>query len=162
MLIAIPQYKGTVSGAYELSLEISLHRVQFASGTHEDEGIFPFPGVQAAVAWLQEKDVRAVLVGTMDPDNADVLADLGINVFTGADDMTPAENVGRFVALMRDAIARQHAHQNGGGCCGGGGCGEHGEAEGSEEGHECCGGGGEDCCGGAGHDDPNHECRCAE
>jgi len=159
MLIAIPQYKGTVSGAYELSREISLHRLQFASGSYEDEGVFPFPGVEAAVAWLQEREVRAVLVGTMDPDNAEVLANQGINVFTSADDMSPADNVQRFLALMRNAIARQRGE--GGGCCGGGGCHDHGETEASE-GHECCGGGGDDCCGGTGHDDPDHVCRCSE
>jgi len=161
MRIAIPQYEGTVSGAYELSKKVSIHLLDFQESKSHDEGLYDFPGVANAVEWLTEREVNAILVGTIDPDNADLLADARISVFTGADDLDPTENVARFLTLMGEAIARRAQA----GCCGGG-C--HGEAEGSEEG--CCSEGegcdcqeGEadhECCGGAGHEDPDHVCKC--
>lgn len=166
MRIAIPQHQGTVAGAYELSRSISLHTLDFGAMQSQDEGLLEFPGAEASFGWLAEKDVDAVLVGTIDPDNAQALADRGIHVFTGADDLPPAENVERFLKLMREALTRGrqggccgghgHDHGEGGGCCGGGHHHEHG----AKEEHECCGGGGEDCCQGEGHSDPEHECRC--
>lgn len=186
MRIAIPQYEGTVSQAYELSRQISVHKLDFQAGTSTDEGMHDF-SLASSFGWLADRQVQAILVGTIDPDNAELLSQAGIHVFTGADDLSPAENVERFVALMREAIARRPR----GGCCGGQGahdeassgehgcCGGHAEADDHEccggsggEGccggghdhedaeHGCCGGHGDDCCGGTGHDDPDHVCRC--
>ncbi len=184
MRIAIPQYEGTVSQAYELSRQISVHKLDFKAGTSADEGLHDF-SLASSFGWLADRQVQAILVGTIDPDNAEILSQAGIHVFTGADDLAPAENVERFVALMREAIARRPQ----GGCCGGHGgqsedssdkehgcCGGHGEADdheccGGSGGEGCCGGGhdhegsqghGDDheCCGGTGHDDPDHVCRC--
>lgn len=160
MLIAIPQYQGTVSGAYELSRQISLHRLDFEKGTFQDEGLHDFPGVAASFAWIAARGVNALLVGTIDPDNADILADAGTSVFTGADDITPAENVERFLVLMGEALARR-AKAAKGGCCGGECASESGE---HAEGDGCCHGAEDapdhDCCHGAGHDDPDHVCGC--
>ncbi|HNY30952.1 MAG TPA: hypothetical protein PKO15_08690 [Fibrobacteria bacterium] len=166
MRIAIPQHQGAVAGAYELSKSISLHLLDFAGMQSQDEGLLEFPGTDASFGWLAERDVDAVLVGTIEPDNAQSLADRGIHVFTGADDLSPTENVDRFLKLMREALTRSH---QGGGCCGGHGHQHGGESEGGccgghghhhEDDHECCGGGGEDCCQGEGHADPEHVCRC--
>lgn len=162
MLIAIPQYEGTVSGAYELSRKISLHRMDFKNNSTSDEGLYDFPGVKESFAWLAARGVNAILVGTIDPDNADLLADAGTSVFTGADDLDPAENVQRFLLLMGEAIARKA--KAAGGCCGGGSCSEEGEAHEHAKEGGCCGGAEDapdhDCCHGAGHDDPNHVCGC--
>lgn len=187
MRIAIPQFQGTVAGAYELSKSVSLHLLDFGNMNSQDEGLLEFPGAEASFGWLAERDVDAVLVGTIDPDNAQYLADRGIHVFTGADDISPSENVERFLKLMREALTRGnqgggccgghggHGHDHGekseGGCCGGGGhshaekeesgcCGGGGHSHAAKDEHECCGGGGEDCCQGEGHADPEHECRC--
>jgi len=164
MRIAIPQYEGTVSQAYELSRQISVHKLDFRTGTSTDEGLHDF-SLASSFGWLADRDVQAILVGTIDPDNAEILSQAGVHVFTGADDLAPAENVERFIALMREAIARRPA----GGCCGGhGGCHddapsdqEHGCCGGhGNDDHECCGGvGGEDCCGG-GHDHDGAEGGC--
>ena len=163
MLIAIPQFQGTVSGAYELSRQISLHRMDFQNKTTHDEGLFDFPGVKDSFAWLSARGVNAILVGTIDPDNADLLADAGTSVFTGADDLDPEENVQRFLVLMGEALARR-AKATSGGCCGGGSCAEEGPAHEHASEGGCCGGAEDapdhDCCHGAGHDDPDHVCGC--
>lgn len=165
MRIAIPQYKGTVSGAYELSQSVSLHDLDFQKLSATDAEVLVFPKVPESFGLLVEKNVQAVLVGTIDPDNAELLAEKGIHVFTGAGDLSPAETVVHFMNLMNEAL-RRRAHA-GGGCCGGhgeagGGCG--GGEEGGDE-HECCGGkgheDGSECCGGKGHGKPDgdpHEC----
>jgi hypothetical protein len=164
MLIAIARYQDTVSGAWELSQSISLHRLDFQAGVVTEEARHPFPGVPAAPQWLKEQGASAMLVGTIDPDNADVIADQSIHVFTGADGASPEEIAHHFLKLMRGAMNRGP----GGGCCGGHGgeedaagcCGGHEHEHGEEEGGCCGGGGGENCCGGTGHDDPDHECQC--
>lgn len=168
MRIAIPQHQGTVAGAYELSKSISLHLLDFGAMKSQDEGLLEFPGADASFGWLAERDVDAVLVGTIDPDNAQSLADRGIHVFTGADDISPTENVERFLKLMREALTRGN---QGGGCCGG--HGGHGHDHGAKEEGGCCGGGGHShghaekeeggCCGGGGHahhhgEKAEHEC----
>lgn len=154
MKIAIPQYEGTVSQAYELSQNVSLHQLDFQESRSADQGLYAFPGAEASIEWMSEQGVQAILVGTIDPENAEQLADAGIHVFTGADDLSPADNVDRFITLMREALSRKPA----GGCCGG-----HGACD-EEEGSGCCGGSDasddHECCGGAGHDDPDHVCKC--
>lgn len=155
MRIAIPQHQGLVSGAYELSQSVSLHDLDFQNLSVSEGGIHDFPGVQGSFEWMGGNGVQAVLVGTIDPDNAEILSERGIHVFTGAGEMEPAETVEHFMRLMLSAMQRQA----GGGCCGGhGGCGSH-EDEGD---HECCGGAGHEdgseCCGGKGHGGDEHEC----
>lgn len=166
MRIAIPQYKGTVSGAYELSQSVSLHDLDFQKLSASDAETLVFPKVPESIGLLVEKNVQAILVGTIDPDNAELLAEKGIHVFTGAGDLSPAETVVHFMNLMKEALERR-AQASGGGCCGG-----HGESEGgccggenAEDDHECCGGKGHDdgseCCGGKGHgkaEGEAHEC----
>ena len=155
MRIAIPQHQDVVSGAYELSQKISIHTLDFQQMSVEEGGLHDFPAVAESFEWLLAKGVQAVLVGTIDPDNAERLAEKGIHVFTGAGEMSPAETVGHFMSLMRAAVERQ---AQGGGCCGG-----HGESGG------CCGGeedeaecaNGDECCGGKGHGEAEgeaHEC----
>ena len=167
MRIAIPQYQGTVSGAYELSQAISVHDLDFQKLSITDAEMLVFPKVQASFELLVEKKVQAILVGTIDPDNADILSEKGIHVFTGAGDLSPAETVVHFMNLMSEAMQRRaQAHTQGGGCCGGGEsdggcCG----GEKAEDDHECCGGKGHEdggeCCGGKGHGEAegeSHEC----
>jgi predicted Fe-Mo cluster-binding NifX family protein len=158
MRIAISQLGGKVSEAFELCTDISLHVLDFENNTSTDESVQPFVGQDSSVEWLASRDVQVLLTGSIDPDHAMLLGQAGVQVFTGADDLDPADNVKRFLHLVREAMEnRSH-----GGCgCGSGGCHEPAEAE-----HECCGGGcheeGDDheCCGGEGHDDPNHVCKC--
>jgi predicted Fe-Mo cluster-binding NifX family protein len=149
MRIAIALYKGSVSGAYELSQTVSLHLLEFETGTAADEGTHPFPAVSESVQWFLDRDVQAVVVGTIDPDNADKLADRGIHVFTGAGELTVEETIEQMM-LALTAVLRGHQH---GGC----GC-AHGESDGDD----CCGGkdkGDDDeCCGGKGHDDGSECC----
>ncbi len=163
MRIAIPLYKGSVSGVYELSQTISLHLLEFASGNAVDEGSHPFPPVPDSVKWFLDHDVQAVVVGTIDPDNADKLADQGIHVFTGAGELTVAETIEQMLLALSAAM---RGHQHGGcGCshgnekaedCGGGK--EH------DDDHECCGGAGHadgsECCGGKGHGNAEKEGCC--
>lgn len=158
MRIAISQLDGNVSEAYETSGGISLHLLDIENGTSQDEGIHAFPGFTPSVTWLAERDVQVLLTGSMDHDNAMVLMQAGVQVFTGADDLSPSDNVQRFLALVQEAMQRR-SH----GC----GCGGHCHEEtAEEESHECCGGHCHDeaddheCCGGAGHDDPDHVCKC--
>jgi len=159
MRIAISLFDGNVSEVYELSHQISLYALDFENGTIADEGTHAFPGLESSLEWFAEREVEALLTGSIDPDNAMQLGQGGTQVFTGADDISPADNAKRFLALVQEAI--QHGH---GGC----GCGGHCHDDADEEAHECggegcCNGEGEDdheCCGGAGHDDPNHVCRC--
>lgn len=106
MIIAIPQYKGTVSGAYELSQTVSVHRLDVVQGCSLEDTVHPFPAVRSACDWFCSQDVKAVLVGTIDPDNAEELAGRGINVFMGADDLAPAENVTRFLRYLDKAWRR--------------------------------------------------------
>lgn len=162
MRIAIAGYKDIVSGAWQLSQTLEVYMLDVAQGAVIPEGSHPFPGIQDAGPWLQERKVQAILVGTIDPDHADPIADKGIHVFTGAEEIAPEAIAGHFLAMLQGALLRGRGQ---GGCCGSHGgheeegcCGGHGH-EGADEGG-CCGGGGEDCCGGAGHDDPDHECRC--
>lgn len=165
MRIAIPQYKGTVSGAYELSQSISVHDLDFQKLSIADAEMLVFPKVAESFDLLVGKNVQAILVGTIDPDNAEILSERGIHVFTGAGDLTPAETVVHFMKLMSEALQRraQAQAEQGGGCCGGhGGCGQEEE---SGEDHECCGGKGHEdggeCCGGKGHgkaEGEPHEC----
>gem|GEM_PF-1295140 len=166
MRVAIPQYQGVVSGAYELSQTVSLHDLDFQNLSAADAGTHPFPKVSESVGWFSNNQVHAILIGTIDPDNAEALSEQGIHVFTGAGDMSPTETVNHFLHLMRASMDR-HAKGHGGGCCGG-----HGESEGgccggdeSADDHECCGGKGHDdgseCCGGKGHgkaEGEAHEC----
>ena len=159
MRIAIPQYEGAVSGAYELSQVVSMHLLDFGTLTAKDEGVHPFPAVAESYDWLEDQEVQAIVLGTIDPDNAEKLAERGIHVFTGAGDLTPAETVEQFLSAMAAALKRQSE----GGCCGGHGhdddsegcCGGKGHAQAEGEEHECCGGKGHDdgseCCGGKGH-----------
>ena len=146
MRIAIALYKGSVSGAYELSQTVSLHLLDFEAGSAGPEGVHPFPAVSDSVQWFLDRDVQAVVVGTIDPDNADLLADRGIHVFTGAGELTVDETIEQML-LALSAVLGGHEH---GGC----GCG-HGEASAEKDDHECCGGKGHDdgseCCGGKGH-----------
>lgn len=155
MRIAIPQYQDTVSGAYELSQTVSLHDIDFRNQSIAAGGTLVFPKVEDSFGWLVENHVQAVLVGTIDPDNADLLAEKGIHVFTGADDLTPSETAGHFMKLMGEALKRRQS-ASGGGCCGG-----HGES--AQDGHECCKGTGHDdgseCCGGKGHGEAEGEAR---
>ncbi len=159
MRIAIPQYKGTVSGAYELSQSVSLHDLDFQDMSSQDVEMLVFPSVADSFDLLVSKEVDAVLVGAIDDDNAEAFSEKGIHVFTGAGEMSPSETVEQFMKLMIDALQRRG---HGGGCCGGhGGCG----GESDEDDHECCGGKGHDdgseCCGGKGHDaseGDSHEC----
>lgn len=184
MRIAIPQHQGSVAGAYELSKSVSIHLLDFANMKSQDEGLLEFPGAEASFGWLAERDVDAVLVGTIDPDNAQSLADRRIHVFTGADDLSPTENVERFLKLMREALTRGqhgggccggHGHSHGGesegGCCGGGHhhheekdeggcCGGHGHHHAHEDDHECCGGTGVNCCQNEAEAEPAHQCGC--
>lgn len=160
MRIAIAGYQDTVSGAWQLSQTLKVYTIDVAQGAVIVEGSHPFPGVETAGAWLTEREVKAVLVGTIDPDHADPIADGGIHVFTGADGASPDEIANHFLGLMRGAVQRGR-----GGCCGShqghdeeGCCGGHDHE--ASDGGGCCGGGGENCCGGAGHDDPDHECQC--
>lgn len=166
MRVGIPQYQGVVSGAYELSQTVSLHDLDFQNLSISDAGSHAFPKVADSFEWFGTNGVQAILVGTIDPDNADILSEKGIHVFTGAGDMPPTETVNHFLHLMRSALDR-HAKGHGGGCCGG-----HGESQGgccggesAEDDHECCGGKGHDdgseCCGGKGHgkaEGEAHEC----
>ena len=166
MRIAIPQHQGLVSGAYELSKSISLHDLDFQNMSVAEGGLHDFPEVSNSFDWMDKNGVQAVVVGTIDPDNADVLADRGIHVFTGAGELEPSETVQQFMQLMLSAMQRH----SGGGCCGGhGGQGEGGCCGGHDHGeaddHECCGGKGHDdgseCCGGKGHGEAEgeaHEC----
>ena len=154
MRIAIALYKGSVSGAYELSQTVSLQLLEFETGSATDEGTHPFPSVPDSVQWFLDHEVQAVVVGTIDPDNADRLADQGIHVFTGAGELTVAETIEQML-LALSAVLRGHQH---GGC----GCAhdqeeDEGRCGGKDSGddHECCGGKGHDdgseCCGGKGH-----------
>lgn len=162
MRIAIPQSQGAVAEAYAASGSISLHKLDFNAMESRDEGLLEFASGESSVGWLAERDVDAVLVGSIEPEIAQSLADRGIHVFTGADDLSPSENVSRFLKLMREALERSQ----GGGCCGGGGHGHHHGHEG--HGGGCCGGGGHGhhhhdqdeggCCGGHGHQKEDHEC----
>jgi len=160
MRIAIAGYEDTVSGAWQLSQTLCLYRLDFQGGEVLEEGVHPFPGIDAAATWLKEQEVKAVLVGTIDPDHADPIADGGVHVFTGADGAAPTEIAHHFLQVMRSALVRGQ----GGGCCGGHGAEESGCCGGHDHGQEesgCCGGGGgENCCGGTGHDDPDHQCQC--
>lgn len=155
MRIAISQFDGSVSEVFEQSLQISLHLLDLENQTSTDEGTHPFPGLESSLEWFASRDVQVLLTGSIDPDNAMRLGqEAGVQVFTGADDLSPADNVKRFLALVMEAMNRGH-----GGCC----CGGHDHDEDDE--HECCGGGGchdddHECCGGSGHDDPDHVCRC--
>jgi predicted Fe-Mo cluster-binding NifX family protein len=101
MHIAIAQYKGAVSGAYELSDAVSIYGIDLVGSKVVEVGLFPFPGVASARTWLIEKGVVSLLVGTIDPDNAESLADKGINVFMFADDMSPADNAERVLRLTK-------------------------------------------------------------
>lgn len=157
MRIAISQLDDKVSETFEASSHLALHVLDFENNASSSEGLHAFPGMEQSLEWLASRDVQVLLTGSMDPDHAMNLGQEGIQVFTGADDIGPAENVQRFLMLVREAMANRSQ-----GCgCGGGHC--HSE---SEEEHECCGGSchedGDDheCCGGAGHDDPNHVCKC--
>lgn len=154
MRIAISQLDGNVCETFERSAELSLHDLDFENGTSSDHGIHPFPGLEPSLEWFASQDVHVLLTGSIDPDNAQMLGQAGVQVFTGADDMSPADNVSRFLMLVRQSM-EQHSH---GGCCGG-----HCHEESDEE-HGCCGGNEEgsdhECCGGAGHDDPDHVCKC--
>lgn len=105
MRIAIIRHKGEVSPVYELAQTISVHEVDVKSGVGTDLGVHPFV-LDTSFAFLAAEQVKAVLVGTIDPDNAEILSRSGIHVFMGADDIPPAENVDRFVALMRRSIER--------------------------------------------------------
>ena len=152
MRIAIALYEGSVSGAYELSQTVSSQLLDLETGLARDEGAHPFPAMSDSVQWCLDRDVQAVVVGTIDPDNADKLADRGIHVFTGAGELTVAETVEQML-LALSAVLRGQKH---GGCgCGHGG--EEGEKDHGGEDHECCGGkghgDGSECCGGAGHAD---------
>lgn len=140
MRIAIIQHQSAVSPVYELADEISVHELDFKSGTSNDVERQPFK-LSSSFSWLVEHKIQGLLVGTIDPDNVEILSKSGIHVFTGADDISPAENVERFIVLMRKSLVRKKVGLE-------------------EASHECRGGHGDDCCGGAGHDDPNHECRC--
>ena len=159
MRIAIPQYKGTVSGAYELSRKVSLHLLDFDEMTCVEEAEHDFPKVPDSFQWFVDQQVRAVLIGTIDPDNAELLADRGIHVLMGAGELSPQETAEYFLRAMAAAIQRRQS----GGCCGGhedgeedGCCGGHGDD------HECCGGkgheDGSECCGGKGHEDGSECC----
>jgi predicted Fe-Mo cluster-binding NifX family protein len=145
MRIAIPRYKGTVSGAYELSDKVSLHLLDFATMEAKDEGEHAFPAVAESFQWFEAHEVQAVVMGTIDPDNAEKLSEKGIHVFTGAGDLTPAQTVEQFQLAMATALRRR----------------PRGGAD-SGEGHECCGGKGHDdgseCCGGKGHGDSDEGC----
>lgn len=150
MRIAIALHGDAVSGAYELSRTMSLQLLEFETGTARDEGSHPFPSVSDSVQWCLDRDVRAVVVGTIDPDNADLLADRGIHVFTGAGDLTVAETVEQMVLALSAVLGGRRR----------GGCGCHGGGEGAMdrgEDHECCGGkgheDGSECQGGKGHAD---------
>lgn len=159
MRIAISQLDGNVSDAYERSGALSIHTLDLEKGASNDEGVHPFPGFEPSLRWLEERDVQVLLTGSIDPDNAMLLGQAGVQVFTGADDMSPADNVRRFLTLVQEAMA--HRSHEGGCGCGNGHCHEE-----SDDDHECCGGhchDGEDdheCCGGTGHDDPDHVCKC--
>jgi len=157
MRIAISQLGDKVSETFESSSHLSLHVLDFENNASISEGLHAFPGIEQALEWFVARDIQVLLTGSMDPDHAMAFGQEGVQVFTGADDLDPAQNVQRFLMLVREAMSnRSH------GCgCGGGHC--HEEAE---DDHECCGGSchedGDDheCCGGAGHDDPNHVCKC--
>lgn len=165
MKIAIPQYKGTVSGAYELSQRVSLHKLDFGTMTCELEGEHEFPKVPESFQWFVDQGVKAVLIGTIDPDNAELLSERGIHVLMGAGDLSPQDTAEYFMKAMVSAIQRRS--QAGGGCCGvhghegeeGGCCGD---SEGSDD-HECCGGkgheDGSECCGGKGHGEGGGCCK---
>ncbi len=155
MRIVIPQYQGLVSQAYELSKTISIFDVDFQNMAVAEGAAHDFPAVGESFDRFVELGIQAVLVGTIDPDNAEILADKGIHVFTGAGDMTPSETADQFLHLMRAAIDRQ-AQGHSGGC----GCGGHGRSSESEA-SGCQGQGsetaGEGCCNGAGHGE-DHVC----
>lgn len=161
MRIAIALHEGSVSGAYELSQAVSLRNLDFSSESAVDEGELPFPAVPDSVQWFLDREVNAVVVGTIDPDNADRLADQGIHVFTGAGELTVEETVEQMMLAMAAAL-RGHGR---GGC----GC-SHGDGQGScadgadGDDHECCGGAGHEdgseCCGGKGRGNAETEGRC--
>lgn len=106
MRIAIILHEGQVSPVYELAQTVSLHDVEVREGARHDVGVHPFD-LATSFGWMVEQGVRALLVGTIDPDNAEVLSKSGIHVFMGADDLSPAANVERFIALMRKALERR-------------------------------------------------------
>lgn len=156
MRIAISQLDDKVSETFESSSHLSLHVLDFENNTSVSEGLHALPGTEQALEWFVSRDVQVLLTGSMDPDHAMALAQEGVQVFTGADDLDPAENVKRFLMLVREAMA------NGSHGCG---CGGHCHED-AEDDHECCGGSCQEdgadheCCGGAGHDDPDHVCKC--
>lgn len=162
MRIALPCYQNVVSGAFQLSQTIAIHDIDMVSASIGEPVSHPFPGVEAAPAWLAEQGVQAVVVGTIDPDHADPIADLGIHVFMGAGDEAPDVVAGQFLQIMIRSLQRR---EQGGGCCGGAGHDDGSECcggKGHEDGSECCGGkgheDGSECCGGKGHADGSECC----